>query len=224
LVVLAALCAALPATAQVGYEPSESPYRDIPHRMGPQLDATYIAGGRGVAGVGLTDILLAGVHLEVPFGKIFRGIVGMSYGQGERTVIDPALDPGARALGPEKDDMMLFEGEIQLLITGEKSWNRIAPYLTVGVGLAYGASEPDLEQAGYKFGTKTFVAPGAGVRLYPSSRISIRADFRLILWRLKYPAQYFVPIANQDPVLDLDVPEKEWVRHPSARLAVAWTF
>lgn len=221
---LIAVCSTGPLAAQVGHAPGSSPYRDIPHRMGPQLDATYITGGTGTAGTGLTKALLAGFHLEIPLSKIFRGNAGVAYGQGERIVIDPALDPDSRRLGPETDDLMLFEAEIQMLITGEKTWHGIAPYLTIAAGLAYGGSEPDREQAGYKFGTKTFIAPGTGMRLYPTPRLSLRADFRLIMWHLKYPAQYFISIADQPPVLDLDTPDKEWARHPSVRLALAWTF
>jgi hypothetical protein len=191
---------------------------------GLQIGASYITGGRGSAGAGLTDLRVLGLRYELPFAGMFRAMFGLGYGRGERYVIDPAAPPESRRLGPDQDDAILAGGELQLLITGQKTWHNLAPYVTVGGGLAYGGAEPDREAVGYKFGTKTYLTTGAGVRWYPARRFSLRADFCLFLWRLRYPPQYYVSIQDQPPVLAPEVEENEWTRHPSLRLAVGWTF
>lgn len=213
-----------PAAAQIGHAPNGSPYRDIARGRGPVLHADYLTGGRGLADVGLTNVTIVGARMELPVSSIFRVSFGASFAQGERYVLDPGKPPAERRSGPEQDQLYFLDGEVLLSITGQKSWRGLAPYLTAGAGIGFGGSEPDSDNSAYRFGIKTYLAPGAGMRWYLSPGLHVRADFRMVLWRLKYPSQYYGSTQGQPPILDANVNDLEWTRHPSVRLSIGWIF
>jgi hypothetical protein len=213
-----------PSSAQVGVAPRESPYRDIPRRSGPMLQAGYITGGEGVAGVGLTNVVTVGARFGWPLGDMFAVSLGAALGRGERLVVDPTEPVDTRTSGPIDDDAVMVDVEMQMSLTGRKTWRGFAPYLAVLAGLAYGADSRE-DPSDYRFGTKAYAAPGAGVRWYPARRLALMADFRVLLWRLRYPPQFYIQASpGAPPVLDSSVDQTEWVRHPTARFALAWTF
>src|SRR5207244_205321 len=143
-------------SAQVGHEPGQSPYHDVPRGGVGILTFGYLSGSRGRVGVGLSDGKPGGLRYEVLFGAV-------------------------------------------------------------------GASPRD--SSGYRFGTTFTIAPNAGLRWYPARRLSVRGDFRLVLWKLKYPLQYKAgdPI-DHVPVLSPSAALSEWTSHPWATIGVGWTF
>jgi len=68
------------------------------------------------------------------------------------------------------------------------------------------------------------VAPEAGLRWYPARRVSVRSDFRLVFWRLKYPLDYKQPASDNSRVLPLDARLTEWTAHPWITIGLGWTF
>src|SRR5439155_1573941 len=69
------------------------------------------------------------------------------------------------------------------------------------------------------------LAPQAGVRWYPARRVSVRADFRLVLWKLRYPLGYKQPSpVDGGRVLPLDASLDEWTSHPWITIGLGWTF
>jgi hypothetical protein len=52
----------------------------------------------------------------------------------------------------------------------------------------------------------------------------VRGDFRLVLWKLKYPVSYKVPASDSSRVLPLTAALSEWTAHPWATIGVGWTF
>ncbi len=92
------------------------------------------------------------------------------------------------------------------------------------IGVAMGGGSPP-DPSGYDFGTKLTVAPEAGLRWYPARRLSVRTDFRLVLWRLKYPLSYKQPSTiDGSRVLSLVAPLTEWTAHPWITIGLGWTF
>jgi hypothetical protein len=208
-----ASCNVLPA--QVGHPPSSSPYRDIPRGRGPVLTGGYFTGEGGQLDVGITNAITLGIRYDIPLGGSMRFGVGMFYGLGERFLIDPTDSAATRKTGPVDDDFLLAEAEIQLLLTGNKTWHGFAPYVSAGGGFVVGGAEPAADTSDYRLGTKFFFAPGAGVRWYPTRRLNLQLDARLVNQKLSYPPQYFD--------LGLDK-ESEWARHPWFRVGLGWTF
>jgi hypothetical protein len=219
------LCLALhPAAAQIGYPPDASPYRDIARGRGPVLHVDYLTGGRGVADIGLTNLLIAGARVEFPLGAVLRVSLGASFAQGERYVLDPAKPPAERRSGPEEDQLYLLDGEALMSITGQKTWHGLAPYVVAGAGIAFGGAEPAADNSAYRFGIKPYLAPGLGVRWYLSPGFNFRADARLWLWRLRYPSQFYSSVQGQLPILLPTENDLEWVQLAAVRLSVGWIF
>jgi hypothetical protein len=211
------------ATAQVGHDPSRSPYRDI--RRGGTFLVTggYFGGSRGRAGVGISNGPTGGLRYELPLGTIGFSL-GLAYAQTTRFVVDPTKDSLTRKTGPYDTDVILADAGLQLALTGRKMWHGVAPYLGAAIGLAIGGGSPP-DPSGYDFGTKITLAPNAGVRWYPTRRVSVRTDFRMVLWRLQYPFSYRVPnTTDGSQVLPADARLTQWTAHPWLTVGVGWTF
>jgi hypothetical protein len=226
-VVLGLLLSNIPTfrlSAQVGYDPSHSPYHDVPCGAVGVVTFGYLGGSRGTVGVGLSNGATAGIRYDVLFGAIGASL-GLAYGRTNRFVVNPYKDTLSRKTGPFPDDVVLVDAGLQLVLTGRKTWRGFAPYVGGALGIAVGGSAPP-DTSGYTFGTKITLAPNAGLRWYPARRISVRGDFRLVLWKLNYPVQYKVPSETIDntPVLPSSAALTEWTAHPWATIGVGWTF
>ncbi len=210
-------------TAQVGHPPDQSPFRDVRREGTWLVTGGYFGGSRGSVGVGISDGATGGIRYEVPWGAIGASL-GVAYAQTTRFVVDPTKDSVTRKSGPYDTDVLLVDAGLQLSLTGRKTWHGWAPYIGGALGLAFGGGSPP-DPSGYKFDTKFTVAPNAGLRWYPGRRLSLRADFRLVLWRLKYPVEYKQPSpVDGSRVLQLSAPLTEWTRHPWITFGAGWTF
>jgi len=209
--------------AQVGHEPGQSPYHDVRRGGVGVLTFGYLGGSRGSVDVGLSDGNTGGIRYEVLFGAIGASL-GLAYGRTNRYVVDPFKDTLSRKTGLVNNDVVLADAGLQLVLTGRKTWRGFAPYVGGALGVAIGSTSPR-DPGGYKFGTKLTLAPNAGLRWYPARRLSVRGDFRLVLWKLNYPLQYKAgDPTDHVPVLAPSAALTEWTAHPWATIGVGWTF
>ena len=210
-------------SAQVGYDPAHSPYRDIPGGGVAVVSIGSLTGSRGSVGVGLSNGATGGLRYEVPFGAIGASL-GLAYGLTTRYVVDPTQPAATRKTGPYDNPVVLADAGLQLVLTGRKTWHGFAPFVGAAIGLAASSKSPR-DTSGYDFGTKVTLAPNLGLRWYPARGISVRSDFRLLLWKLSYPLLYKVP--NQidgTSVLASTAATSEWTAHPWVTIGVGWTF
>jgi hypothetical protein len=212
-----------PSAAQVGHDPGHSPYRDVRRGGVGLITAGYFGGSRGRAGVGISNGPTGGLRYERWLGGAIGVSFGLAYGQTTRFVVDPSKDSLTRKTGPHNTDVILADVGLQLVLTGQKTWRGFAPYLGAAVGMALGGGSPP-DSSGYQFGNKVTLAPEAGVRWYPTRRVSVRTDFRLVLWRLHYPLSYQVPGPDGSSVLPPDARPNEWTAHPWITIGLGWTF
>ena len=211
-------------SAQVGHDPANSPYRDIRLGMGLVFYGGYMNGGRGAADVGITNATVFGGRYELPIGSVLRLSIGMGMARGERYIVDPNAPAETRKSGPVPDGAVFVEAQAQGSVTGGKTWHKLAPFVNLTGGVAYGGDEPSAEPSAYRFGTKLYYGGGAGVRWFATAHLSLAADVRVLSWRLKYPPQYYVTPAGSTPVLALGQASDEPVRQPWMRLGLGWTF
>ncbi len=210
-------------SAQVGYDPAHSPYRDTPGGGVAVVSLGYLGGSRGSVGVGLSNGATGGLRYEVPFGAVGASL-GLAYGLTTRFVVDPTQPAATRKTGPYDNPVVLADAGLQLVLTGRKTWHGFAPFVGAAIGLAASSRSPR-DTSGYDFGTKITLAPNVGLRWYPARSISVRSDFRLLLWKLSYPLLYKVP--NQidgTSVLASGASLSEWTAHPWVTIGVGWTF
>jgi hypothetical protein len=211
-------------SAQVGYPPAASPYRDIPRGPVAIFGIGYLGGSRGRVGVGMADGITWNARYETGLGGAVTVGLGLAYAQTTRYTVDPTRDAATRTQGPIETDVILADLGLQLVLTGRKSWHGVAPYLGAGVGLAFGGS-PQRDPGGYEFRTKITLNPQAGVRWHPSARLSVRAAVQAVYWRLNYPLSYKDPSpVDGSRVLPLEASLTEWTAHPWISVGVGWNF
>jgi hypothetical protein len=173
--------------------------------------------------VGPSDGLTGGLRYEVQFGAVGASL-GVAYARTSRFVQDYTKDSTSRKTGPFRDPVVLADAGLQLVLTGRKTWRHFAPFIGGALGVVIG-SQLAQDTSGYRFGTKITLAPNAGVRWYPARRLSVRGDFRLVLWKLRYPLAYKVPNKfDGSSVLAATAPLDQWTAHPWATIGVGWTF
>jgi hypothetical protein len=172
--------------AQVGHPPGSSPYRDIPkgHTFTPF--AAYFAGDGGRFGVAPHDGQVYGFRYDIRTGSTIQMGLLLGLGQTERLVLDSLVGVGAPVLGTVDQSTTFVEADLQLNLTGGKTWNRLAPFIGAGLGLAWAEDIP-ADQSGFDLGTKFYFAPHAGLRLFLTDRIHLRGDARVLFWKLNYP-------------------------------------
>lgn len=218
----------LPLSAQVGHDPSSSPYRDlrIKHTLtffGGQLD-----GGRGKARVGPSDGRLLGARYDIHVGGAATIFAGVSYAAAERNLVDPDDPVDTRYFGVADQDLYLIDAGFNLILTGRKTWRGFAPYFGAALGMVAGGAVPE-DSSGFAFKNKFQVGPMVGVRYFPNRRFHLRLEARDIIWRLGYGGtRFFNTPANapsDPPVLDPTVNRSsEWVHHPTLKFGFGLTI
>lgn len=207
---IACLClvtTALPLAAQVGHDPSSSPYRDI--TKSKTITAFYgdLAGDGGKVGVGPHNGHAIGGRAELRLSGPVT--FGLSFAQGtlERLVVSAEDSVDNRVDGPVDQKMTFIEAGLQFNVTGRKTWHRLAPFVGMSIGFAIAE---DLKQSvaadssGYRFGTKIVLTPSIGVHLHLSQNLGIRLEARQLFWKLKYPLSY-----TQEPAAEPSPDENE---------------
>lgn len=215
------------AVGQVGHDPNNSPYRDLVMGSGPVVFAGYLGGDRGRAGVGPSNAMTFGARYELPTGRSLVLQVSAAYLQGDRFIVNPAVnatDPERRT-GPADTDLLHAEVAMQLRLTGVKTWHGLAPYLGFGVGMAFDAASPgDTTNSGYEFRSKLTFSAGTGLRVQTSRRIKLHADVRMLFWRLRYPVSFHSSAPDGSRVVPLEENLTDWTIHPWISLGAGWTF
>lgn len=171
--------------AQVGHPPGKSPYRDI--RKGHTFTpfAAFFAGEGGRFGVAPHNGWVYGFRYDIRTGSTIQMGLLLGHGQMERLILDSLVAEGA-VTGTANQSTTFVEADLQLNLTGGKTWNRLAPFIGAGIGLAWAEDTP-ADRGVFELGTKFYFAPHAGLRLFVTDRIHLRGDARVIFWKLNYP-------------------------------------
>ncbi len=208
---------------QVGHPPESSPFRDIRTKHGLSLHAAYFGGSGGRLGLIPRDGALAGLRYDVRLGTALEVGLGVASGELERLQIDPNLPPEERVTGPIQRRITFGNLNINLLLTGKKSWHRLSPYISGSLGFAFGGTAPQ-DTSGFTFNTKFVVSPALGVKLYANERLFFRIEARNVLWRASYPLEFF-GLEEEDPVLIIAVdPDSEWIQQPLLIVGLGYAF
>lgn len=211
--------------AQVGHPPGRSPYRDIPkgHAITPY--GALFGGTGGRFAIAPHDGTVFGVRYDIRTGSALQ--MGLLFGRGdlERMIVDPFVAVAERVSGPVDQTVSFVEADLQLNLTGGKTWNRLAPFVAAGVGLTL-PSETAADTSGFELGRKIYFAPHAGFRFFLTDRIHLRTDARVVFWKLSYPASFTrEPPAEPGapPVID-DGNVSEWTTSSWLQAGLGFSF
>jgi len=215
-------------SAQVGHPPESSPYRDLRAKRVLSMTAGYLSGSSGTAQVGPGSGPFAGARFDIHLGGPAAAAFGLAFASLDRTIINPTVAPEERVLGTASQSVMLADAGIDLLLTGEKSWHRMIPYVGASLGLALGGAVTADSSSGFKFATQFKTGPHVGLWMHSSDRITFRVEARDVIWRLKYPSGFFANPAqapDTDPVLDSNtMKDTQWVHHLMLTFAVGFSL
>jgi hypothetical protein len=177
------------AAAQVGHPPNRSPYHDI--RKGHSFTVTYgqFGGSGGEFGIGPHDGPVYGFRYDLRSGSTVQLGLGFARAKLERLIVDPFVALADRVSGPVDQTVSLGEFNLQLNLTGGKTWRHLAPFVGSGVGLTFPTSTPG-DTSKFKLGHKIYLAPFAGLRVFVTDRLSLRGEARAVFWKLKYPTTF----------------------------------
>jgi hypothetical protein len=214
-------------SAQVGHDPAHSPFRAITGRTSLSGIGGYVGGSAGRLGIGPTGSWVVGLRYEMRLTGPTDASLTLTRGQFDRLVPDPGAPADSQLTGPVSQSVIFVEGGLQILLSGDKTWNRLAPYVGASLGLGFGSKVP-ADSSGYRFNAKFLTGPLAGVRLYPGGGLLLRLEGRLAFWRLRYPQTFFAAPARapDDPSL-LDPNQEsdtDWTAHPMILLGLGWSF
>ena len=151
-----------PGAAQVGHPPDASPFRDLKagHSITPLFG--YVGGSGGPLGVGPHKGTTIGLRYDLRTASTIQFGLGYARGNLERLVVNPFVALANRTSGPFEQTTSFVDLSVQLNLTGGKSWHRLAPYASLGAGLAFGNADVASDSSGYEFGNKFYVAPAIG--------------------------------------------------------------
>jgi hypothetical protein len=201
LAMLALVLGAGPLCAQVGHAPDKSPYRDL--RKGHAFTALYgkFGGSGGEFGIGPHDGPAYGFRYDIRTGSAVQIGLGFAHGNLDRLIVDPFVELANRVSGPVKQSVNFAEVNLQLNLTGGKSWHRLAPFVGSGVGVTFPSSTPQ-DTSRFNMGHKLYLAPFTGVRIFVTDRVSLRGEARVVFWKLKYPTTF-----ENEPPLEPGTPD-----------------
>ena len=209
------------ALPQVGHAPDRSPYRDLNVRHALMLQGGYLSGSGGRAGAGPTDGGMLGLRYSIHLGGPMEAIFGVGAADLQRVVHNPAEPPDTVS-----QSAMITEAGFGFLLTGEKTWHGLVPYVAATMGAAFGGTVPS-DTSGFSFQTKFHFGPQLGIRWYATPKFSLRIEGRDMMWRLRYPNSYFTLVSGSTvfpPLLQGIDPTREWTHNLSLALVLGLTI
>lgn len=212
------------AAAQVGHAPARTPYADLEYRQELTLYGGQYSAGKDPAGVAPRSGPLIGARYDLRLGGPAYLMVNLATVRSERTVLDPSKAPAARNLGSQSWPLYMADVGIALNLTGFKSYHRLVPVLSAGIGVVSDLKgSPDVGR--YQFGTPFAFSLGAGVKWVPqASRFQLRADLTNHFYQLRYPNSYYQFDVGSTPVLPASQAKNLWKSNPSLTLGVSYLF
>jgi hypothetical protein len=215
------LAMAAPALAQR----IDTPYRFFDHTQAAGLTAAYISTDKGSVGLGPESGMAFG-------GRYHIRLSGPFYIEGEalyfpttRAVLDTAVvDSAFEKVGEADLAIASVTASLRFNLTGQRTWNRLLPFIVAGVGIAIEAGddeEADVAvpgEARFDFGTTFAGQVGAGFELFPVERLAIRVDGRALFWQLDTPQG----LLTAD--LGRTLPVDEWTNNLTASIGLSLHF
>ena len=218
---------AAPALAQVGHVAESSPYQDMRIKQALVFYGGYLSGDHGSAGVGPSAGPMGAVQWETRVGAPSILYLGVAFANLERPLVKPSDPPDSRFFGAARQGVVMLNAGANLVLTGRKTWRGLAPYIGLGMGMAFGGAVPE-DSSGFTFKTNFHIDPTVGVQIHPSPRLHFRIEGRGILWKLKYPTTFFDDPANAsgtDPLLnELLETDSDWTFQPTLLIGIGYTL
>lgn len=218
----AALLIAAPAMAQVGHQPSSSPYLDLEYNQELTLIGGYLRARHDPAGIAPLSRPIIGLRYEWGLTGPLAMSAEVNGAPGERNVIDPLKPAATRNLGKESNAVLAADIALAMNLTGRRSWHRLVPQVRAGLGVMSSRAKDD--SSGFAFGTPFAFTFGGGVKYVPGGRLQIRADLTDRIFKLGYPDSYYRTATDNTAVLPVSTARSFYTHHTALTVGVSYLF
>jgi hypothetical protein len=211
---LALVLPVMPYTPEtVSAQSITSPYQFLEGRHEVGLAVHHVLGSRGTMqlgpGGGLKVDVRYGIELGGPFALEFHGFALPT----DRNVRIPTPDGLAiEDRGTADMTVVGIDGRLRFSLTGARTWNRLAPYVSLGAGLT-GAFDARVEaerelpdDLRFTFGPSFLGTLGTGTRLVLSDRLSLRLEATTLVWKLGTPQGFLRLDESAGPIVQQQWP------------------
>lgn len=213
-----------PAAAQVGHDPTSSPFRDVTTRQELTLIGGRFGGNPGEAGVGAQPGTIFGLRLGTRLSGPLDLTVTFAGVNSTRYIVNPDSPVTTRTTGPVNYDMLIADLGFTFNLTGRKTYRGFSPYLGLAVGMEFpmdGTTDP----GGYEASTNFTFVPSFGMRFAVSRSLALQFEARDYFIRYEYPLRYFQPATPVTPVLDPNrYDEKDMTSNWALTLGLSYRF
>lgn len=219
---------AAPAAAQVGHEPSRSPFRDLTTHQALSVSMGYFGGNTAQPGVGWRSGTLYAGRFDTRLGGPIDLYLSIGFAGSSRLKINTTMDSATRTTGPYRKTLIFADLGFVLNLTGAKSWHGLAPYLGVGAGEMF-PTRSETDVGGYNAGANFTLIPLAGTRFFLGRSLSVRLEVRDYFFRYEWPLRYFSPYDQNNnpitpPILPSGSKDKQWVHNLGLMVGLAYGF
>ncbi len=187
------------ASAQVGHLPQASPYEDLKPGQNISVSAGWLAVRRDPANVAPKAGAFGSVRYDVAIGGPAAFYVRYAIAPSERRLLLPTNPLATRVFATPKVTTHIADLGLDVALTGKKTWHRLSPSLTGGVGLVSDFASADT--GAYKFGSKFAFTYGFAMRYFTRSGMALRVDLTNFTWQYQYPDRYFIKASDSTAVL-----------------------
>ncbi|GMR12100.1 MAG: hypothetical protein BMS9Abin29_0288 [Gemmatimonadota bacterium] len=204
-----------------------SPYRFLESKQEVAFFVGTSDPNPGQLEIGIGSATVYGGRYSVDVGSTLTMELGTTVFAGNRKVRDPRRARGDRQIGVSDLTVATLEARFRLNLTGHRSWHRLRPFVLVGGGLAFAASDDKtIEDAvelpatdRFSFGNRFTAVAGGGIAIHASPRFTIRLDASLNLWKVTTPPGFTDLSRDFGPL-----PESEWIGAPAFTVGTAIRF
>jgi hypothetical protein len=217
-------------SAQVGYDPRQSPYRDLQQTQELSLFTGFYRAKTDPAKVAPRSGPMVGAHYQWRISGPANLTFDVARVASERRVLDPerpacpAGTPGdCKLIGMRRWPLYIADAGLALSLTGARSFFRIVPEVKFGGGLATDFhTRPDVGD--FAFGTRFAFTWGAGIRWVPGGRYQLRADVTNYLYSVRYPEMYYLEANDGSTILSARRSRTAWLNNAGLKFGMSYLF
>ena len=176
-------------SAQVGYAPDQSPFRDITTAQGFTLIYGHFTGAAARAPVGARPGTFAAARLQTRLSGPLDLWATFGVASSSRFQVVPG-DTVNRVRGPISQHLVAVDLSLVLNLTGPKRWHAFAPYVGGGFGIVNGPGN-QTDPGGFRVGSNFVFVPTIGTRIFLSRSLGITLEARDYWLRYEWPLAYY---------------------------------
>ncbi len=210
------------AAAQVGHQPTRSPYADLEYKQEITPLGGWVRARTDPAGVAPRSAPMIGLRYELRLVGPLSLSSDITSTFAERAVVDP-FKPAATRRSGTLISSPVHSADIALAmnLTGRKSWHHLVPQVRGGVGVLRSAAR---DSSGFSFGTPFAFSVGGGLKFAPGGRWMLRGDLTDRIFRLAYPDAFYRPTSDNTTVVSTQTAKSFYTHHTALTVGVSYLF